>query len=136
MPQPYGDDKKKKMMVKKKKSEAVDMGDGLAPSVPKLVIMSDGTPNGSRVFVQGQEIDPEHMHFHCRKPDPNSEYDFEKDGECSFSMGIVQQDGEFTKTVTVQMRSKADQDLDDELTVDLPPEAKAVVRAVLARRKK
>jgi len=114
-------------------ANAVDLNDGMQPAAPKLVIISDGTPNGSRVFVQGQELDPKRMDFYCRKPDPKSEYEFEREGECSFSMSVEQSDGEFAKTVTVRMRSQAEQEFVDAMTSDLPPEAVDIVRKALTQ---
>lgn len=133
---PYSGDEPKKPAKPKKKTEALGLDDGMQPSAPKLIIVSDGTPGGSSVFVHGQEIDPKRMDFYCTKPDPNSEYEFEREGECSFSMSVEKSDGDFTKTVTVRMRGKAEQEFSDEFVQHLPAEAAAIVRKALDKQRK
>jgi hypothetical protein len=91
---------------KKKKRETAVNGEDLV-MMPKVIIISDGTMSSTRLLINGEEISPDSFSMHYTKPRPDAEFDFEKEGELSFHMGLDLDNGDGMAThVTLRLKKE------------------------------
>jgi hypothetical protein len=119
---------------KKKKKDKTEGQDGVMDAaIPKVVIVSDGAPGSTRIFIKGAEVHPDRVDFCFQKADPNSEIEDYREGYMNLSMSVDMEDGDgLMRSMTIRL--KADKgELEKFFSSHLDDDAQRIVSNTLRR---